>query len=230
MNGPADFEEAFARCPLVAILRGISPSEAAPVGDALVEAGFTLIEVPLNSPDPLESIAILAKRFGSHAVVGAGTVLDVAQVSAVQSAGGRLIVSPNMNTAVIEASIAAGLASLPGYATVTEAFAAIGAGAHALKLFPAEAMTPAALRAQLAVIPTSMPIVIVGGINVASFRPWVEAGASGFGLGSALYRTRIPVSEIAETASRLVAAWKALGSEVRSMGRQHLAVEGDSDE
>jgi 2-dehydro-3-deoxyphosphogalactonate aldolase len=230
MNGPADFEEAFVRCPLVAILRGISPSEAAPVGDALVEAGFALIEVPLNSPDPLESIAILAKRLGSRAVVGAGTVLDVAQVSAVQSAGGRLIVSPNTNTAVIGASVAAGLVSLPGYATVTEAFAAIGAGAHVLKLFPAEATTPAALRAQLAVIPASTPIIAVGGINVTTFRPWVEAGVSGFGLGSALYRPRVPVSEIAETASRMVAAWKALGSDVRSMVRQHLSVEGDTDE
>jgi 2-dehydro-3-deoxyphosphogalactonate aldolase len=230
MNGPADFEEAFARCPLVAILRGISPSEAAPVGDALVEAGFALIEVPLNSPDPLESIAILAKRLGSRAVVGAGTVLDVAQVSAVQSAGGRLIVSPNMNTAVIGASVAAGLVSLPGYATVTEAFAAIGAGAHVLKLFPAEATTPAALRAQLAVIPASTPIIVVGGINVATFGPWGEAGASGFGLGSALYRPRVPASEIAETASRMVAAWKARGSDVRSVVRQHLSVEGDADE
>jgi len=176
MNGPADFEEAFARCPLVAILRGISPSEAAPVGDALVEAGFALIEVPLNSPDPLESIAILAKRLGSRAVVGAGTVLDVAQVRAVQSAGGRLIVSPNMNTAVIGASVAAGLVSLPGYATVTEAFAAIGAGAHVLKLFPAEATTPAALRAQVAVIPASTPIIVVGAsTSPPSGRGWRPA-------------------------------------------------------
>jgi 2-dehydro-3-deoxyphosphogalactonate aldolase len=115
-----------------------------------------------------------------------------------------------MNRGVIEASVAAGLTSMPGYATVTEAFAAIGAGAHALKLFPAEATTPTALRAQLAVIPDSMPIIVVGGINLASFRPWAEAGASGFGLGSALYRPRIPVAEIAETASRMVAGWKAL--------------------
>jgi 2-dehydro-3-deoxyphosphogalactonate aldolase len=131
---------------------------------------------------------------------------------------------------VIEASIAAGLASLPGYATVTEAFAAIGAGAHALKLFPAEGMPPAALRAQLAVIPASMPIVIVGGINVASFKPWVEAGASGFGLGSALYRPRISVSEITDAACRMVAGWKALGSEVRGVDHQHLSVGGDTDE
>jgi 2-dehydro-3-deoxyphosphogalactonate aldolase len=210
MNGPADFREAFARCPLVAILRGVIPSEASAVGDALVDAGFTLIEVPLNSPEPLESIAILAKRLGSRVVVGAGTVLHPAQVSAVQAAGGRLIVSPNVNTAVIEASSAAGLASLPGYATATEAFAAIEAGAHALKLFPAEAITPAVLRAQLAVIPASFPILVVGGITVETFKPWVEAGASGFGVGSALYRPRLSVGEIAKAASRMIAGWKAL--------------------
>jgi 2-dehydro-3-deoxyphosphogalactonate aldolase len=210
MKGPADFRESFALCPLVAILRGIRPSEAAPVGDALVDAGFTLIEVPLNSPEPYESITILAKRFGARVVVGAGTVLHPAQVSAVQAAGGRLIVSPNVNTAVIEASNAAGLTSLPGYATATEAFAAIEAGAHALKLFPAEAVTPAVLRAQLAVIPASIPILVVGGIHVGSFKPWVEAGASGFGIGSALYRPRLSVGEIAQAAHQMIAAWKAL--------------------
>lgn len=210
MNGPADFEEAFARCPLVAILRGIVPSEAVAVGEVLVEAGFSLLEVPLNSPEPLETIAILAKRFSSRAVLGAGTVLHVAQVSAVQSAGGRLIVSPNTNTSVIKASIAAGLASLPGYGTVSEAFAAIEAGAHALKLFPAESMTPVALRAQRAVIPPSMPILPVGGINVESFKPWMEAGASGFGLGSALYRSKSSLEEIAKAASRMIVGWKML--------------------
>jgi 2-dehydro-3-deoxyphosphogalactonate aldolase len=210
MNGPADFEEAFARCPLVAILRGISPSDAASVGDALVDAGFALIEVPLNSPEPLESIALLTKRLGSRAVVGAGTVLHVSQVRAVQSAGGRLIVSPNTNTSVIQASAAAGLASLPGYATATEAFAAIDAGAHALKLFPAESTTPTTLRAQRAVIPISMPIIPVGGINVESFKPWVEAGASGFGLGSALYRAGVSAGEIARAANRMITGWKAL--------------------
>jgi 2-dehydro-3-deoxyphosphogalactonate aldolase len=210
MNGPADFRAAFARCPLVAILRGIGPSEAASVGDALADAGFTLIEVPLNSPEPFKSIAILAKQLGSRAVVGAGTVLHASEVSSVQAAGGRMIVSPNVNTDVIKASSAAGLASLPGYATATEAFAAIDAGAHALKLFPAEAATPAVLRAQLAVIPASIPILVVGGINAASFRPWAEAGASGFGLGSALYRPAISAADIAARARAMVAAWKAL--------------------
>jgi 2-dehydro-3-deoxyphosphogalactonate aldolase len=143
-------------------------------------------------------------------VVGAGTVLHASQVSAVQSAGGRLIVSPNTDPTVIAASVAAGLASLPGYATVTEAFAAIDAGAHALKLFPAESVTPIVLRAQRAVIPLSMPIIPVGGINVESFRPWVEAGASGFGLGSALYRARVSAGEITKTAIRIIAGWKAL--------------------
>jgi len=210
MNGPADFRDAFARCPLVAILRGIRPAEASLAGDALADAGFTLIEVPLNSPEPLESIAILAKRLGSRVVVGAGTVLDTAQVRAVQAAGGRLIVSPNVNADVIKASSALGLASLPGYATPTEAFAAIDAGAHALKLFPAEAVTPAVLRAQLAVFPASIPVLAVGGINAASFRPWTEAGASGFGLGSALYRPAIPAADIAARARAMVGAWKAL--------------------
>jgi 2-dehydro-3-deoxyphosphogalactonate aldolase len=210
MNGPADFRAAFARCPLVAILRGIRPPEASLVGDALADAGFTLIEVPLNSPEPFKSIAILAKQLGSRAVVGAGTVLHASEVSSVQAAGGRMIVSPNVNTDVIKASSAAGLASLPGYATATEAFAAIDAGAHALKLFPAEAATPAVLRAQLAVIPASIPILVVGGINAASFRPWAEAGASGFGLGSALYRPAISAADIAARARAMVAAWKAL--------------------
>jgi 2-dehydro-3-deoxyphosphogalactonate aldolase len=180
------------------------------VGDALVDAGFALIEVPLNSPEPLESIALLTKRLGSRAVVGAGTVLHVSQVRAVQSAGGRLIVSPNTNTSVIQASAAAGLASLPGYATATEAFAAIDAGAHALKLFPAESTTPTTLRAQRAVIPISMPIIPVGGINVENFKPWVEAGASGFGLGSALYRAGVSAGEIAKAANRMITGWKAL--------------------
>ncbi len=128
MNGPEDFSNAFSRCPLVAILRGIEPAEAAPIGDALVEAGFTLIEVPLNSPEPFESMEILARRIGAGVLVGAGTVLRPAQVRLVQEAGGRMVVSPNVDRAVIEATAAAGLASLPGYATVSEAFTAIDAG------------------------------------------------------------------------------------------------------
>jgi 2-dehydro-3-deoxyphosphogalactonate aldolase len=204
MNGAKEFAAAFARCPLVAILRGIKPEEAAAIGEVLAEAGFMLIEVPLNSPEPLRSIEILAKRLDASVVVGAGTVLQPAQVSAVQSAGGRIVVSPNVNAAVIKASVAAGMASLPGYATVSEAFSAIDAGAHALKLFPAEAVTPAALKAQLAVLPSSTPIVVVGGIDEESFAPWTAAGASGFGLGSALYKPQAPVTAVAAAAQRMI--------------------------
>src|SRR5688500_9118366 len=138
-----DFDTAFARCPLVAILRGVRPDEIGAIGEGLVAAGFTLIEVPLNSPDPLDSIARLAKQLDGRAVVGAGTVLQASQVDDVRAAGGRIIVSPNANPAVIAAAASAGLASLPGIATPTEAFAALDAGATALKLFPAEAASPA---------------------------------------------------------------------------------------
>jgi 2-dehydro-3-deoxyphosphogalactonate aldolase len=156
--------EALEACPLVAILRGLRPDEAEAIGDALIEGGVRIIEVPLNSPDPLDSIARLSKRFGSRAVIGAGTVLEVSQVAAVRAAGGSLIVSPSTNVDVIAASVAAGLTSCPGYFTPSEAFAAIGAGAHALKLFPAEAATPAEVKAQRAVLPRDIPLLVVGGV------------------------------------------------------------------
>ena len=183
-----DFATAFARCPLVAILRGIRPDEVEAVGDALVSAGFTLIEVPMNSPDPLDSIGRLARRLEGQALVGAGTVLTPDQVRAVQQVGGRLIISPNSDLSVIAQSAQAGLVSMPGYFTPTEAFAAVQAGASALKLFPAEAATPAVLKAQRAVLPKDLPILVVGGINPDNMAPWVAAGANGFGLGSALYK------------------------------------------
>jgi len=210
MKAPVEFQQAFSRCPLIAILRGIEPSAAAGIGDALAAAGFTLIEVPLNSPSPLESIEILSRRLGSQVLVGAGTVLHVDQVREVRTAGGRLIVSPNTNPAVIDAAAIAGMASLPGYATVSEAFVAIDAGAHALKLFPAEATTPAALRAQRAVIPASMPVIPVGGIGPESFKSWVDAGASGFGLGSALYRPGQTAETVAAVAEVMVTRWRSL--------------------
>jgi len=210
MKAPVEFQQAFSRCPLIAILRGIEPSAAAGIGDALAAAGFTLIEVPLNSPSPLESIEILSRRLGSQVLVGAGTVLHVDQVREVRTAGGRLIVSPNTNPAVIDAAAIAGMASLPGYATVSEAFVAIDAGAHALKLFPAEATTPAALRAQRAVIPASIPVIPVGGIAPVSFKSWVDAGASGFGLGSALYKPGQSADAVAAAAERMVTRWRSL--------------------
>jgi 2-dehydro-3-deoxyphosphogalactonate aldolase len=206
MNHLERFAAHLAECPLVAILRGITPDEAEPVGKALVDAGFRLIEVPLNSPQPLESIARLAERFGGQATIGAGTVTTVDQVAAVGDAGGTLIVSPHADPQVIAASVAAGLVSLPGYFTPTEAFAALGAGAHALKLFPAEGASPAILRAQRAVLPREVPILPVGGIDADGLAPWLAAGANGFGLGSALYKPGYTAAEVAERARCFIAA------------------------
>jgi len=193
------FQAAFAALPLVAILRGIQPHEAEGIGAALYEAGFRLIEVPLNSPDPLRSIALLARRLGDRALVGAGTVLSTDQVQQVKDAGGRIIVSPDTNVDVIAASAEAGLVSSPGYFTPSEAFAAIRAGAHTLKLFPAEGGSPALLKAQLAVLPKDIPVLAVGGIKPDNMRPWLDAGARGFGLGSGLYK---PGQSAAETLAK----------------------------
>jgi 2-dehydro-3-deoxyphosphogalactonate aldolase len=208
-----NFAEAFARCPLVAILRGITPDEAVPVGEVLVAAGFTLIEVPLNSPDPLISIARLAAAFADRAIVGAGTVLTSDQVSDVANARGQMIVSPNANPVVIGASVAKGLISVPGYFTPTEAFAAIAAGAHALKLFPAEAASPAVLKAQRAVLPKSLPVLIVGRITPDNMTQWTAAGASGFGIGSALYKPGMSLDAVDAAARAFVAATTMRGQE-----------------
>lgn len=207
-RAPADFAAAFACCPLIAILRGVRPDQVEAIGEALVEAGFRLIEVPLSSPDPLESIALLARRFDGRAVIGAGTVLDPAQVADVARARGRLIVSPNTDAAVIAATIEFGLASLPGYFTASEAFAAIAAGAHALKLFPAEGASPDALKAQAAVLPRDVSLLAVGGIVPEKMAEWVAAGVSGFGLGSALYRPGMDAVEVGLRAASFVAAWQ----------------------
>ncbi|MCC4251517.1 MAG: 2-dehydro-3-deoxy-6-phosphogalactonate aldolase [Pseudomonadota bacterium] len=204
-----DFATAFARCPLVAILRGVRPDEVEPIGDALVAAGFTLIEVPMNSPDPLDSIGRLARRLEGQALVGAGTVLTPDQVRAVQQVGGRLIISPNSDLSVIAQSAQAGLVSMPGYFTPTEAFAAVQAGASALKLFPAEAATPAVLKAQRAVLPKDLPILVVGGINPDNMAPWVAAGANGFGLGSALYKPGATAAQVSEAAQAFLNGWNA---------------------
>jgi 2-dehydro-3-deoxyphosphogalactonate aldolase len=201
-----DFDTAFARCPLVAILRGVRPDEIGAIGEGLVAAGFTLIEVPLNSPDPLDSIARLAKQLDGRAVVGAGTVLQASQVDDVRAAGGRIIVSPNANPAVIAAAASAGLASLPGIATPTEAFAALDAGATALKLFPAEVASPAVLKAMRAVLPKNVRILPVGGISPDTMAPWRAAGADGFGLGSALYTVGRSADDVAARARDFVAA------------------------
>ena len=175
-------------CPLIAILRGISPEEAQAIGDAVYEGGIRILEVPFNSPDPLRSIELLSKRFGERALVGAGTVLDRADVGRVRDAGGRLIVSPDTNPEVVAATAAAGMVSCPAFFTPSEAFTALRSGATALKLFPAEGATPAMLKAQLAVLPKNVTVLIVGGIQPDNMRPWLDAGASGFGLGSGLYK------------------------------------------
>jgi 2-dehydro-3-deoxyphosphogalactonate aldolase len=206
VNHVSAFDAAFARLPLVAILRGVRPDEIEPIGEALIEAGFGLIEVPLNSPDPLESIARLARRCEGRAVIGAGTVLREADVDAVRAAGGTMIISPNVNAAVIGASAAQGLASLPGIATPSEAFAALDAGATALKLFPAEGAGPAVLKAMRAVLAADTRVLPVGGIASDNMAPWLEAGAAGFGLGSALYKPGMAAAEVGARAAAFVRA------------------------
>lgn len=206
MTTLAAFDAAFARCPLVAILRGVEPGAIEAIGEELVAAGFTLIEVPMNSPDPLDSVARLAKRLGGRAVIGAGTVLDVAQVAAMRDAGGQMVISPNADLDVIRASAAAGLASLPGIVTPSEAFAALKAGASALKLFPAEGASPAVLKAMRAVLPKTVRVLPVGGITPDNMAPWRAAGAAGFGLGSALYKPGMTAVEVGQNARSFVAA------------------------
>ncbi|MBB6091303.1 2-dehydro-3-deoxyphosphogalactonate aldolase [Povalibacter uvarum] len=209
MTHVAAFDAAFKRCPLIAILRGARPDEVVAIGESLVDAGFSIIEVPLNSPDPLESISRLASAFAGRAVIGAGTVLSVEQVSQVAAAGGTLIISPNTNLQVIAAASRAGLVSLPGIATPSEAFAALDAGATALKLFPAEAFQPAVVNALRAVLPRGTRLIPVGGITPENLAPWVKAQAAGFGLGSALYSTGLNASEVGMGAQKFVAALRA---------------------
>jgi len=207
MNNPQSlFDQSFAACPLVAILRGLTPNEAPAIGEALVEVGFTLIEVPLNSPDPLRSIALLAEQLRGRAMIGAGTVLSPEQVEAVAQAGGTLIVSPNTDPAVIRATVARDLISLPGYYTPSEGFAALAAGASALKLFPADGATPAFLKAQRAVLPRDTRVLAVGGITPDNMAVWRAAGADGFGLGSSLYRPGKAAEDVARDAAAFVAA------------------------
>ncbi|WP_347716739.1 2-dehydro-3-deoxy-6-phosphogalactonate aldolase [Sphingomonas sp.] len=200
------FHRYFDKCPLVAIIRGVTPDEVEAVGEAIFAAGIRIIEVPLNSPDPLESIRRLAARMGERALVGAGTVLQPAQVDEVRHAGGRLIVSPNTKADVIRATATAGLVSAPGYFTPSEALAAIEAGATALKLFPAEAASPAMVKAQRAVLPKNVPLLIVGGVSPDTMGPWLQAGANGFGLGSGVYKPGQSGDEVAAQARAYVRA------------------------
>lgn len=197
---------AMAALPLVAILRGIRPDEAQDVGDALVRSGWLLLEVPLNSPDPLASIARLARAF-PQALVGAGTVLRAHEVELVHAAGGRLIVAPNFNAEVVRAAVRLGMACLPGVATPTEAFAALEAGASGIKLFPAETIAPAGVKALRAVLPADTLVLPVGGITPASMGEYRAAGANGFGIGSALYRPGAGAEEVEQRARDFAAAW-----------------------
>ncbi len=199
MRSHDTFQTAMRTLPLVAILRGLTPAEARPVADALDHGGWRLIEVPLNSPQPLQSIATLATHL-PHALVGAGTVLTVDQVHEVHAAGGQLVVSPNFNANVVRAAVQLGMVCLPGVMTATEAFSAIEAGATGLKLFPAEMATPAVVKALRAVLPASTLLLPVGGITPDNMASYCAAGANGFGIGSALYRPGMTVDQVRDSA------------------------------
>ncbi|MGZ5181248.1 MAG: 2-dehydro-3-deoxy-6-phosphogalactonate aldolase [Ramlibacter sp.] len=205
MTVPATFDAALAACPLVAILRGLTPAEAVTVGEVLVDAGFRILEVPLNSPDPLASISALAHAF-PQAWVGAGTVLQRGDVGSVQAAGGRLVVAPNFDAEVVQEARDLDLVALPGVATPTEAFAALEAGASGLKLFPAEMMGPPVVKALRAVLPREALLLPVGGITPASLAPYRAAGADGFGIGSALYQPGMALDQLRERALDFIAA------------------------
>lgn len=210
MTAVETFYAHLRQCPMIAIVRGITPPEAEGVAAAVLDAGFTIIEVPLNSPDAFASIGLIAKAFGERATVGAGTVLDPADVQRVKNAGGTIVVSPDTNIEVIRATVSAGLVSAPGYFTPSEGFAAIRAGAHAIKLFPAEAASPAVVKAQLAVLPKHIPLIVVGGVKPDTMAPWVAAGAAGFGLGSALYRPGDSAATVAVNARAFMAGLAAI--------------------
>ena len=192
--------------PLVAILRGLTPAEAPAIGQALDAAGFAMLEVPLNSPQPLDSIELLAAQHPAK-LVGAGTVLTAAQVREVHAAGGRLVVAPNFDAEVVREAVRLGMVSLPGILTPTEAFGALAAGAHGLKLFPAEMGSHAVVRALLAVLPAGTPLLPVGGVSPANIADWRAAGAAGCGIGSALYKPGKSAAAVAQDARAFAAAW-----------------------
>lgn len=206
MTPHTKFKTAMARLPLVAILRGLHPQEALAVGQVLVDAGWDLIEVPLNSPQPLQSIATLRKSF-PQALVGAGTVLTPEDVRQVHSAGGELIVSPNFNPAVVAEAVRLGMVCLPGVMTASEAFAALAAGASGLKIFPAEMITPMVLKALRAVLPAETLVLPVGSISPLNMPAFRAAGANGFGIGSALFKPGMTPAQVAESAAGFKAAW-----------------------
>ncbi len=202
-------KNAMQQCGLIAILRGIRPDEVAAIGLALYKAGFRVIEVPLNSPQPFESIRLLRATLAADCVVGAGTVLSTSQVAEVKNAGGEIIVMPHSDVKVIAATKQAAMACAPGVATVTEAFAALAAGADVLKMFPAEQLGPIVVKAWRAVIPGDVALIPVGGITPANMAPFVAAGASGFGLGSALYKPGLSAMRVGQNADEFIAAWRS---------------------
>jgi 2-dehydro-3-deoxyphosphogalactonate aldolase len=199
----------LARCPLVAILRGVQPSEVESICSALERAGVCIVEVPLNSPRPLESISILARNFGSRMLIGAGTLTAPSQVAEVAAAGGRLIVTPHADTAIVRAAKQAGLFAAPGFFNPTEAFALLEAGADALKLFPAEVLGPPMLKAMLAVLPKSAIVVPVGGVDATQVAPWMTAGALGLGVGSSIYKPGDDAKAVEQKAQALQSALQA---------------------
>jgi len=197
------------RLPLVAILRGLEPDRAATVGETLVECGFDIIEVPLNSPESMRSIATLVQTLGARALIGAGTVLTEPQVDSLADIGAQLVVSPNCNPAVIRRTAAHSMVSLPGVVTPTEMFAALEAGASGLKIFPADMVSPAIISAVRAVLPPQVPVFAVGGITPANMGDYLSAGTAGFGIGGALFKPGKPLAEIADAARSIVAAFRA---------------------
>ena len=199
------FKVALQSLPLIAILRGLAPPEAVPIGQALVSTGWTLIEVPLNSPQPLDSIVEMANAF-PQALIGAGTVLTPSDVRNVHAAGGQLIISPNFNPAVVREAVRLGLVCLPGVMTASEAFAALDAGAAGLKIFPAEMASPAVVKALRAVLPKDTVVLPVGGITPSNMQAYLSAGASGFGIGSALYKPGMTANTVTVNATQFIAA------------------------
>lgn len=212
-----DVRDRFSRClPLVAILRGLEPERAVAIAQVLIDAGIELIEVPMNSPEPLRSIAAIIEAFDARAMIGAGTVMTVKTVDDLAQLGASLVVAPNCDDRIIARADALGMLALPGVMTPTEMFAAIESGAAGLKIFPAELFTPAAVKAVRAVLPPELPVFVVGGVNAGNMADYLMAGATGFGLGSALFKPGKPVEDVAADAREIVAAFRAAQAQLQN--------------